>query len=71
MNIILKLRLVQLVTVFAWFLTGILSLRLIEVKSYVYYWMTMLIATALTLIILLTCEVKITRIERKKKAEKR
>ena len=70
MNPILKLRLVQLVTVFAWFLTGLLSLRLIEL-SYIKYWMTMLVVTALTLIILLTCEVKITRIERKKKAEKR
>ena len=69
MNPILKLRLVQLVTVFAWFLTGLLSLRLIEL-SYIKYWMTMLVVTALTLIILLTCEVKITRIERKK-AEKR
>jgi len=66
MNIILKLRLVQLVTVFAWFLAGLLSLRLIEL-SYIKYWMTVLAVTALTLIILIACEVKITRIEKKRK----
>jgi len=66
MNPILKLRLVQLVTVSAWFLTGLLSLQLIE-SSFIKYWMTMLAVTTLTLIILVACEVKITRIEKKRK----